>query len=48
LLAKGSKEEAYFIENIIQIIKNLNMSSIQNAKALKEIVQFLLFKVEKS
>jgi len=48
LLAKGSKEEAYFIENIIQIIKNLNTSSIQNAKALKEVVQFLSFKVEES
>jgi len=48
LLAKGSNEEIQFIKNIIQIIKNVNTSSFQNAKNLKEIVQILMSKIEKS
>ena len=35
LIAKGSNKEKQFIKNVIQIIKNLNMSSIQNAEILK-------------
>jgi len=38
LLAKGSDEENQFIENVIQIIKNVNMTIIQNAETLKEVV----------
>ena len=48
LLAKGSNEEIQFIKNVIQIIKNMNMSSFQNAENLEEIVQLLASKIEKS
>jgi len=48
LLVKGSDEEIQFIQNIIQIIKNANTFSFQNAKNLKEIVQLLVFKIEES
>jgi len=36
--AKGSNEEKQFIEDVILIIKNLNMFSIPNAETLKKIV----------
>jgi len=48
LLAKGSNKEIQFIQNVIQIIKNVNMSSFQNAENLKEIVQLLASKIEES
>jgi len=41
LLAKESNEE-------IQFIKNVNMSSFQNAENLEEIVQLLTSKIEES
>ena len=37
-LVKGSDEENQFIENDIQIIKNLNTFSIQNTETLKKVV----------
>jgi len=46
LLAKESDEEIQFIKNVIQIIKNANTSSFQNAENLEEIVQLLMFKIE--
>ena len=46
LLTKGSGEEKQFIEDIILIIKNLNMSSIPNAETLEEVVHWLVSKVE--
>jgi len=48
LLVKGSDEEKQFIENLIQIIKNLNTSFIQNAETLEEVVQLLSSKIEES
>jgi len=46
LLAKESNEEEQFIKNIIQIIKSLNTSSIQDAETLEEVVQLLSFKIK--
>jgi len=37
-LIKGSDEENWFIEDLIQFIKNLNTSSIQDAESLEEVV----------
>ena len=48
LLAKGSNEEIQFIKNIIQIIKNVNTSSFQNAENFEKIVQLLTSKIEES
>jgi len=48
LLAKGSDEENQFIKNIIQIIKNVNITIIQNAEILKEVVQSILSNIEES
>jgi len=48
LLAKESDEEIQFIKNIIQIIKNMNIFSFQNAENLKEIVQLLASKIKES
>ena len=42
--AKGSNEEKQFIEDVILIIKNLNMSSIPNAETFKKIVYWLVLK----
>ena len=39
LLVKESDEENQFIENVIQIIKNVNTTIIQNAETFEEIVQ---------
>ena len=47
-LAKESDEENQFIENIIQIIKNVNMTIIQNAETLEEVVQSILSNIEES
>jgi len=38
LLAKGSDEEEQFIKSVTQIIKSLNMSSIQDTETLEEVV----------
>ena len=46
LLAKGSDEENQFIENIIQIIKNVNTTIIQNTEILKEMVQSILSNIK--
>jgi len=48
LLAKGSDEENQFIENIIQIIKNVNTTIIQNTETLEEVVQSILSNIEES
>ena len=40
-LIKESDEENQFIEDLIQFIKNLNTSSIQDIESLEEVVQFL-------
>ena len=40
-LVKGSDEENQFIDDLIQVIKNLNTTSIQDAESLEEIVQYL-------
>jgi len=45
-LIKGSDEENWFIEDLIQFIKNLNTTSIQNSESLEEIVQNLSIKIE--
>ena len=34
LIVKGSNEEKLFVENVIKVIKNLNISYIQNSDAL--------------
>ena len=44
-LIKGS-EEKWFIENLTWFIKNLNISPIQDAKSLEEIVQHLVTNIE--
>ena len=48
LLAKGSDEENQFIENVIQIIKNVNMTIIQNTETFKKVIQSILSNIEKS
>ena len=48
LLAKRSDEEKQFIKNIIQIIKNLNMFSIQNTENLEKIVHLFTSKIKES
>ena len=45
-LIKGSNEENQFIENLIQCIKNLNTSSIQNTESLEKVVQHLAVNIE--
>jgi len=37
-LVKESNEENQFIEDLIQFTKNLNTSSIQDAKSLEEVI----------
>ena len=46
MLAKRSDEEEQFIENIIQTIKSLNTSSIQDTETLEEVVQLLSSKIK--
>jgi len=48
LLAKESDEENQFIENVIQITKNVNTTIIQNTKTLKEVVQSISSNIEES
>jgi len=48
LLVKESDEENQFIENVIQIIKNVNTTIIQNAETLEEVVQSILSNIEES
>ena len=48
LLAKGSDEENQFIKNIIQIIKNVNTTIIQNSEILEEVVQSILSNIKES
>ena len=45
-LVKGSDEEKQFIEDLTRFIKNLNISPIQNAESLEEIVQHLVTNIE--
>jgi len=45
-LIKGSDEENQFIENLIQFIKNLKTSSIQDVELLEEVVQLLATNIE--
>ena len=45
-LIKGSDEENWFIEDLIQLIKNLNTSSIQDVESLEEVVQLLATNIE--
>ena len=45
-LVKGSDEEKRFIENLTRFIKNLNISLIQDAESLEEIVQYLVTNIE--
>ena len=45
-LVKGSDEEKQFIEDLTRFIKNLNISPIQNAEFLEEIVQHLVTNIE--
>jgi len=40
-LIKNSKEENHFIKELIDAIKNIDISSIQSIKALKNIIQIL-------
>ena len=47
ILVKGSDEEKQFIDNLIQVIKNMNTTSIHDAKSLEEVVQYLASKIEK-
>jgi len=48
LLAKGSDEENQFIKNIIQVIKNVNTTIIQNSEILEEVVQSILSNIKES
>jgi len=48
LLVKESDEENQFIENVIQIIKNVNTTIIQNAETLEEVVQSISSNIEES
>ena len=45
-LIKGSNEENWFIEDLIQVIKNLNTTSIQDTKSLEEVVWYLVIKIK--
>ena len=45
-LIKESDKEIQFIEDLIQFVRNLNTTFIQNSKSLKEIVCILLIKIE--
>ena len=45
-LVKGSDKENQFIDDLIQVIKNLNTISIHDAESLEEIVQYLVFKIK--
>ena len=45
-LIKGSNEENWFIEDLIQVIKNLNTTSIQDAESLEEVVWYLVTRIE--
>jgi len=47
-LVKGSDEENQFIKNVIQIIKNVNTTIIQNTETLEEVVQSILSNIEES
>jgi len=48
LLVKGSNEENQFIKKIIQIIKNMNTTIIQNTETLEEVVQSISSNIEES
>ena len=45
-LIKGSNEENWFIEDLIQVIKNLNTISIQDIESLEKVVWHLATKIE--
>ena len=45
-LIKESDEENQFIEDLIQVIKNLNTTSIQDAKSLEKVVWYLVTRIE--
>jgi len=47
ILVNGSDEEKQFINNLIQVIKNVNTTSIHDIKSLEEIVQYLASKIKK-
>jgi len=37
-LVKGSDEEKQFIDDLIQVIKNMNITSIHDTESLEEVV----------
>ena len=45
-LIKNSDEKNYFIEELANIIKQMNMSSIQSTKALENIIQMLAINID--
>jgi len=47
ILVNGSDEEKQFINNLIQVIKNVNTTFIHDIKSLEEIVQYLASKIKK-
>jgi len=44
-LIKNSDEKNYFIEKLVNAIKNIDMSSIQSIEALKNIIQILAINI---
>jgi len=45
-LIKNSEEETYFIEELTNIIKLMDMSSIQSIEALENIIQILAINID--
>ena len=45
-LVKESDDEKQFIDDLIQVIKNMNTTSIYDTKSLEEVVQYLASKIE--
>ena len=46
MFAKGSNEEKHFVNSIAHAIKNVNMTSIQNAETLEKVVMALSSNIE--
>ena len=45
-LIKNSDKKNYFIKKLINMIKSMNMSSIQSIEALKNIIQMLSINID--
>ena len=47
MLVKNSKEEEYFVKELMEAIKSLNMENIQSKKVLKQIIQLFASDTER-